>query len=201
MVGSGGQDFDGEGATGEAGTSFAGVDLPKARELTSEEKVLAALRDKSDPMYVDMVDAGDEIEPDDIDYVERGQLQAAWGVAESTFANVLNKLEKKGDPPDQGRENLEGGPGQPTGGDQRQGCLTERRAPRRGPLSPGSSCSPARELVWAPDRRRCPLRCRQMTWWTSQEMPLEIPSESAPPKIIANLYGTAPTLFPARSTT
>ncbi|MEW1639294.1 hypothetical protein AB0469_35230 [Streptomyces sp. NPDC093801] len=83
--------------TGEAGTSFPGVDLPKTRELTSEEKVLAALRDESDPMYVDMLDEGDDIDPDDIDYVERGQLQAACGVVESTFANVLNKLEKKGE--------------------------------------------------------------------------------------------------------
>ncbi|MET9466588.1 hypothetical protein ABZY44_17625 [Streptomyces sp. NPDC006544] len=90
------EEKDGEGGTGEAGTSFAGVDLPKAKELTSEEKVLAALRDESDPMYVDMLDQGDEIDPDDIDYVERGQLQAACGVAESTFANVLNKLEKAG---------------------------------------------------------------------------------------------------------
>ncbi|MFJ1838999.1 hypothetical protein ACIOJ9_34685 [Streptomyces sp. NPDC088175] len=40
---------------------------------------------------MDMVDQGD-----DIDYVERGQLQAACGVAESTFANTLNKLEKAG---------------------------------------------------------------------------------------------------------
>ncbi|WP_046500024.1 hypothetical protein [Streptomyces odonnellii] len=91
------EEKDDEGGTGEAGMSFAGVDLPKAKELTSEEKVLAALRDESDPMYVDMVDQGDEIDPDDIDYVERGQLQAACGVAESTFANVLNKLEKKGE--------------------------------------------------------------------------------------------------------
>ncbi len=90
------EEKDGEGGTGEAGTSFPGVDLPKAKELTSEEKVLAALRDESDPMYVDMLDQGDEIDPDDVDYVERGQLQAASGVAESTFANVLNKLEKKG---------------------------------------------------------------------------------------------------------
>ncbi|MEU2440173.1 hypothetical protein ABZ595_28925 [Streptomyces rubradiris] len=90
------EEKDGEGATGEAGTSFPGIDLPKARELTSEEKVLAALRDESDPMYVDMVDQGEEIDPEDIDYVERGQLQAACGVAESTFANVLNKLEKAG---------------------------------------------------------------------------------------------------------
>ncbi|MFB7592362.1 hypothetical protein [Streptomyces sp. NPDC056169] len=90
------EEKDGEGATGEAGTMFAGVDLPKAKELTSEEKVLAALRDESDPMYVDMVDEGDDIDPSDIDYVERGQLQAACGVAESTFANVLNKLEKAG---------------------------------------------------------------------------------------------------------
>ncbi|MFI6055725.1 hypothetical protein ACIBCO_37285 [Streptomyces violascens] len=90
------EEKDGEGATGEAGTSFPGVDLPKARELTSEEKVLAALRDESDPMYVDMVDEGDEIGPDDVDYVERGRLQAACQVAESTFANVLNKLEKAG---------------------------------------------------------------------------------------------------------
>ncbi|AXU16805.1 hypothetical protein [Streptomyces clavuligerus] len=90
------EEKDGEGATGEAGTMFAGVDLPKARELTSEEKVLDALRDESDPMYVDMVDQGDTIDPDDIDYVERGQLQATCGVAESTFANVLNKLEKAG---------------------------------------------------------------------------------------------------------
>ncbi|PVC81559.1 hypothetical protein [Streptomyces sp. CS014] len=90
------EEKDGEGGTGEAGTSFPGVDLPKAKELTAEEKVLAALRDESDPMYVDMVDQGDEIDPEDIDYVERGQLQAACGVAESTFANTLNKLEKKG---------------------------------------------------------------------------------------------------------
>ncbi|WP_030792596.1 hypothetical protein [Streptomyces sp. NRRL S-920] len=90
------EEKDGEGGTGEAGTSFAGVDLPKAKELTSEEKVLAALRDESDPMYVDMLDQGDEIDPEDIDYVERGQLQVACGVAESTFANVLNKLEKAG---------------------------------------------------------------------------------------------------------
>ncbi|WUT01728.1 hypothetical protein OHA46_33770 (plasmid) [Streptomyces sp. NBC_00708] len=90
------EETDGEGGTGEAGTSFAGVDLPKAKELTSEEKVLAALRDESDPMYVDMLGQGDEIDPDDIDYVERGQLQTACKVAESTFANVLNKLEKKG---------------------------------------------------------------------------------------------------------
>ncbi|GAA1923980.1 hypothetical protein [Streptantibioticus ferralitis] len=90
------EEKDDEGGTGEAGTSYAGVDLPKAKELTSEGKVLAALRDESDPMYVDMVDEGDEIDPDDIDYVERGQLQAACGVAESTFANVLNKLEKAG---------------------------------------------------------------------------------------------------------
>ncbi|MEU9321461.1 hypothetical protein [Streptomyces sp. NPDC048295] len=91
------EEKDGEGGTGEAGTVFAGVNLPKvAKELTSEEKVLAALRDESDPMYVDMVDEGDEIDPDDIDYVERGQLQAACGVTESTFANVLNKLEKAG---------------------------------------------------------------------------------------------------------
>ncbi|MER6917094.1 hypothetical protein ABT354_36100 [Streptomyces sp. NPDC000594] len=90
------EETDGEGATGEAGTSFPGVHLPKPKELTSEEKVLAALRDESDPMYVDMLDEGDDIDPDDIDYVERGQLQAACGVAESTFANVLNKLEKAG---------------------------------------------------------------------------------------------------------
>ncbi|MFD3909095.1 hypothetical protein ACFXOL_24460 [Streptomyces californicus] len=90
------EEKDGEGGTGEAGTSFPGVDLPKAKELTSEEKVLATLRDESDPLYVDMLDQGDEVGPDDIDYVERGQLQAACGVAESTFANVLNKLEKKG---------------------------------------------------------------------------------------------------------
>ncbi|MBB1252559.1 hypothetical protein H3146_04105 [Streptomyces sp. OF3] len=90
------EEKDGEGGTGEAGMSFAGVDLPKPKELTSEEKVLAALRDESDPMYVDMLDQGDDIDPDDIDYVERGQLQAACGVAESTFANVLNKLEKAG---------------------------------------------------------------------------------------------------------
>ncbi|MFE9222800.1 hypothetical protein ACFYN3_41825, partial [Streptomyces lavendulae] len=90
------EEKDGEGGTGEAGTSFAGVDLPKAKELTSEEKVLAALRDESDPMYVDMLDEGDEIGPEDVDFVERGQLQAACGVGESTFANVLNKLEKAG---------------------------------------------------------------------------------------------------------
>ncbi|MFJ5098989.1 hypothetical protein [Streptomyces sp. NPDC088557] len=91
------EEKDGEGATGEAGTMFAGVDLPKvAKELTSEEKVLAALRDQSDPMYVDMLDQGDAIDPDDIDYVDRGQLQDACGVSESTFANVLNKLEKAG---------------------------------------------------------------------------------------------------------
>ncbi|WP_044377414.1 hypothetical protein [Streptomyces noursei] len=91
------EEKDGEGGTDEAGTSFAGVDLPKVKkEQTAEEKVLAALRDESDPMYVDMVDEGDEIDPDDIDYVERGQLLAACEVPESTFANVLNKLEKKG---------------------------------------------------------------------------------------------------------
>lgn len=90
------EEKDGEGATGEAGTSFPGVDLPKPRERTSEDKVLAALRDESDPLYVDMVDEGDEITPDDIDYVDRGQLLAVSGVPESTFANVLNKLEKKG---------------------------------------------------------------------------------------------------------
>ncbi|MGJ5899262.1 hypothetical protein ACSCBZ_46095 [Streptomyces niveiscabiei] len=92
------EEKDGEGGTGEAGTVFAGVNLPKVsnKELTSEEKVLAALRDESDPMYVDMVDEGDEIEPGDVDYVERGQLLAACGVTESTFANVLNKLEKAG---------------------------------------------------------------------------------------------------------
>lgn len=90
------EEKDSEGATGEAGTSFPGIDLPKARERTSEEKVLAALRDESDPLYVSMLDEGDEITPDDIDYVERGQLLAASGVPESTFANVLNKLEKKG---------------------------------------------------------------------------------------------------------
>ncbi|MEV3999146.1 hypothetical protein AB0K62_26290 [Streptomyces halstedii] len=87
---------DSEGGTDEAGVSFPGVDLPKAKELTSEEKVLAALRDESDPMYVDMLAEGDDIGPDDVDYVERGQLLAACGVPESTFANVLNKLEKKG---------------------------------------------------------------------------------------------------------
>ncbi|MGW4758482.1 hypothetical protein [Streptomyces chartreusis] len=92
------EEKDGEGGTGEAGTVFAGVNLPKVsnKELTSEEKVLAALRDESDPMYVDMVDEGDEIDPDDVDYVERAKLQTACGVAESTFANVLNKLEKAG---------------------------------------------------------------------------------------------------------
>ncbi|CAO0834057.1 DNA segregation ATPase FtsK/SpoIIIE, S-DNA-T family OS=Streptomyces microflavus OX=1919 GN=Smic_83460 PE=4 SV=1 [Streptomyces microflavus] len=90
------EEKDAEGGTGEAGMSFPGVDLPKAKELTSEEKVLAALRDESDPMYIDMIDQGDEIDHEDIDYVERGQLQTASGVAESTFANVLNKLEKKG---------------------------------------------------------------------------------------------------------
>ncbi|MER7316516.1 hypothetical protein [Streptomyces halstedii] len=87
---------DGEGGTDEAGVSFPGVDLPKPRELTSEEKVLAALRDESDPMYVGMLAEGDDIGPDDVDYVERGQLLAACGVPESTFANVLNKLEKAG---------------------------------------------------------------------------------------------------------
>ncbi|MEU3330200.1 hypothetical protein ABZ709_32470 [Streptomyces albus] len=89
---------DSEGGTDEAGgRSFAGVDLPKVtKELTSEERVLAALRDESDPLYVDMIDQGDEIDPDDIDYVERGQLLAACGVPESTFANTLNKLEKAG---------------------------------------------------------------------------------------------------------
>ncbi|MFE3370014.1 hypothetical protein ACFXOK_10465 [Streptomyces sp. NPDC059173] len=90
------EEKDDEGGTGEAGTSFAGVDLPKPKEMTSEEKVLASLRDESDPLYVAMLDEGDEIDPDDIDYIERGHLQSACGVAESTFANVLNKLEKKG---------------------------------------------------------------------------------------------------------
>ncbi|MEU3262142.1 hypothetical protein ABZ694_30905 [Streptomyces albidoflavus] len=85
-----------EGATDEAGTSFPGVGLPKAKEMTSEEKVLAALRDESDPMYVEMLDEGDDISPEDVDYVERSDLLAASGVPEATFANVLNKLEKKG---------------------------------------------------------------------------------------------------------
>ena len=85
-----------EGATDEAGITLAGIDLPKPKELTSEEKVLAALRDQSDPMYVQMIDEGDGIDPDDIDYIDRSDLLAACGVTESTFANVLNKLEKKG---------------------------------------------------------------------------------------------------------
>ncbi|MDX3342708.1 hypothetical protein V5N34_35080 [Streptomyces baarnensis] len=91
------EESDSEGGTDEAGTSFPGIDIPKARERTSEEKVLDALRDKSDPMYVDMLDQGDEIDPEDIDYIERGQLLAASGIPETTFANVLNKLEKKGE--------------------------------------------------------------------------------------------------------
>lgn len=90
------EEKDGEGGTDEAGTSFAGVDLPKSKEPTSEEKILAALRDESDPMYVEMLAEGDEIAPADIDYIERGRLLDACGVAESTFANVLNKLEKGG---------------------------------------------------------------------------------------------------------
>ncbi|MEU4898222.1 hypothetical protein AB0B12_37940 [Streptomyces sp. NPDC044780] len=82
--------------TGEAGTSFAGVDLPKPKERTAAEKILHALRDESDPLYVDALDEGDEIDPEDIDYVDRGQLLAATGLKESTFANNLKALEAAG---------------------------------------------------------------------------------------------------------
>lgn len=89
---------DGDDAdSDEAGRILAGgVDLPK-KERTAEEKVLDALRDESDPLYVDAIDKGDDVDPEEIDYVERGALLARSGVGESTFANVLNKLEKKGE--------------------------------------------------------------------------------------------------------
>ncbi|MFI1202748.1 DNA translocase FtsK [Streptomyces sp. NPDC020883] len=114
-----------EDGADEAGTSFAGVDLPKAKELTAEEKVLAALRDESDPMYVDMVDEGDEIDPDDIDYVERGP---AAGRLRGVGVDLRERAEQAGeegtDPPDQGRESLEGGPGRPAETDDEEVSAT-----------------------------------------------------------------------------
>ncbi|MFI2031897.1 type IV secretory system conjugative DNA transfer family protein [Streptomyces buecherae] len=83
--------------TGEAATRFAGVDLPKSKERTAAEKIMDALRAESDPLYVNALDEGDEVDVEDIDYVDRAQLLAATGLKESTFANNLKTLEAKGD--------------------------------------------------------------------------------------------------------
>ncbi|WP_149563184.1 type IV secretory system conjugative DNA transfer family protein [Streptomyces cacaoi] len=82
--------------TGEAGPRFAGVDLPKTKERTASEKILDALRDESDPLYVDALDQDDDISPEDIDYVPRGDLLTATGLNDSTFANNLKALEAAG---------------------------------------------------------------------------------------------------------
>lgn len=83
--------------TGEAATRFAGVDLPKSKERTAAEKIMDALRAESDPLYVNALDEGEEVDVEDIDYVDRARLLEVTGLKESTFANNLKVLEAKGD--------------------------------------------------------------------------------------------------------
>lgn len=77
----------------------AGVDLGPKKEPTAKEKIVTYLRQESDPLHLAYVDGEDtdQVAGEDFEVtpVERGAIEAATGLAESTLANALKALVKE----------------------------------------------------------------------------------------------------------
>ncbi|KPI31455.1 hypothetical protein OV320_2671 [Actinobacteria bacterium OV320] len=91
----------GDGSDDEDGGSrqviATGMTFQK-KDATAEEKILTALRDEADPIHLDYLNGGNDIDPDDfeITYTDRTALLTTTGLKEGTFANALGKLETAG---------------------------------------------------------------------------------------------------------
>lgn len=70
-----------------------GIDLPKTKELSAEDKVIQILREHADPMHLEAL-GGADLEPDDyeIQYVDKTTLQQQTGLKDTTLANTLTRL-------------------------------------------------------------------------------------------------------------